>query len=141
MSLKVRSRKVNGVVILDMYGRITSGEPLMLLRSTIRRFVDDGNDRFVLNLSDVNFVDSSGLGELIWTKSSLAKQGGHVNLLGLGKRVKDLLVMSKLMVVFDVFDDEAKAVAALERSASHDPTTEHTDAEHVSKAAVGTDVG
>ena len=120
MSLKLKSRQTDGVIVVDMIGRITGGEPQMLLRETVRRCVADGNHRLVLNLSEVNYVDSSGLGELISSKCLLAKQGGQVNLLGLTKRVKDLLVMTRLVVEFESFDDEAKAVAALQE----DP---HTD--------------
>ena len=115
MALKVRSRKVDGIVILDMVGRITCGEPQMLFRSTVRRFVDDGNNQFVFNLCEVSFIDSSGLGELAWTKVALKRQGGDATLVGLQKRVKDVLVITRLAVEFDLFDDETKAVAALQR--------------------------
>ena len=113
MSLKVTSRKIDGVVVIDMIGRLTGGEGQLLLRSTIRRFLDDGANRFVLNLSDVSFIDSSGLGELVSTKSLLTSQGGRVNLLGLTKRGQDLLVLTRLVVLFDFFDEESKAVKAL----------------------------
>jgi anti-sigma B factor antagonist len=113
MSLRLKSRKLDNVVVIDMGGRLTSGEPQLLFRNTIRRFLEDGNDRFVLNLSDVNYIDSSGLGELAVTKSALDNKGGRVNLLGLQKRVNDVLVLTKLACVFDFFDEESKAVAAL----------------------------
>jgi len=115
MSLTVKSRKLDSVVIVDMEGKLTAGEPQLMLRETVRRFIDAGNRRFVLNLSDVNYIDSSGLGELAATRYSLAKNGGHVNLLGLTKRVKDLMVMTHLALVFDSFDEESKAVTALTR--------------------------
>jgi len=113
MSLRVKSRKLDNVVVIDMDGRLTCGEPQMLFRNTIRRFVEDGNDRFVLNLSEVNYIDSSGLGELAITKSELHENGGKVNLLGLRKRVRDVLVLTKLACVFDFFEEESKAIAAL----------------------------
>jgi anti-sigma B factor antagonist len=116
MPLKVKSRKIDGVVIIELCGRVTAGEPQMLLRDTVRRFVADGSDSFVFNLSDVSLIDSSGLGELAWTKSYLDERQGRANLVGLNKRVKDLLVMTKLACVFDLFEEEAKAVAALQKS-------------------------
>src|SRR5262245_60509616 len=110
MSLILRTRKVESVVVIDMNGRLTCGEPQMLLRNTVRQFIDDGNRRFVLNLSDVSFVDSSGLGELISSRTALANHDGQVNLLGLKKKVLDLLVLTKLVCVFDCFDKESEAV-------------------------------
>ena len=104
MSLKVKSRKLDSVVIVDMDGRLTSGEPQFMLRETIRRFIDEGSH-----------IDSSGLGELAATRYSLAKSGGHANLLGLRSRVKDLMVMTHLALKFDLFDEESKAVTALLR--------------------------
>jgi len=113
MSLRVKSRKLDNVVVIDMNGRLTCGEPQLLFRNTIRRFVADGSNRFVLNLSDVNYIDSSGLGELATTKATLDKDGGRVNLLGLQKKVSDVLVLTKLTCVFDFFEEETKAIAAL----------------------------
>jgi anti-sigma B factor antagonist len=101
-------------VVLDMDGRLTCGEPQLLLRDTVRRFVDDGNDKFVLNLGGVSYVDTSGLGEMISIKSLLTQQGGKVNLLGVTKRVKDLLVMTHLVIVFDSFVEEYEALAAFQ---------------------------
>jgi anti-sigma B factor antagonist len=113
MSLSVNTRKVGGVVVVDMSGRLTSGEPVLLLRDTVRRFLDDGARKFVLNLGNVSYIDSSGLGELVTTYTSLQNRGGNVNLLSLTKKAHDLLQMTKLLTVFDTFDDEAKAVTAL----------------------------
>jgi len=113
MALIVRTRKVEGVVVIDVNGRLTCGEPQMLLRNTIRQFIDDGNRRLVLNLSEVSFVDSSGLGELISTENELTSHNGQVNLLGLKKRVRDVLVLTKLVCVFDCYDKESEAVLAL----------------------------
>ena len=114
MSLTVKSKKVDGVVVIEMNGRITSGEPQLLLRSTVRRFIDDGNNRFVLNLTGVSHIDTTGLGELVSAKSVLIQQGGEINLVGLTKRVKDLLVMTHLALEFGLFDQESEAVAALQ---------------------------
>lgn len=112
MSLSVNTRKVGDVVVVDMSGRLTSGEPVLLLRDTVRRFLDDGALKFVLNLGSVSYIDSSGLGELVTTYTSLQKRGGRVNLLNLTKKANDLLQMTKLLTVFDTFDDEAGAVSA-----------------------------
>jgi anti-sigma B factor antagonist len=113
MSLRIKSRKVDKVVVFDIEGRLTCGEPQLLLRDTVRRFIDDGNDRFVLNLSEVSYVDSSGLGELVSIKSLLNKIGGRVSLLGVAKKVQNLLVMTNLVIVFDSFAEESEALAAL----------------------------
>ena len=112
MSLSVNTRKVGEVVVVDMSGRLTAGEPVLLLRDTMRRFIDDGARNFVLNLGKVSYIDSSGLGELVTTYTSLQNREGSVNLLNLGKKAYDLLQMTKLLTVFDTFDEEEKAVAA-----------------------------
>jgi anti-sigma B factor antagonist len=112
MSLSVNTRKVGDVIVVDMSGRLTSGEPVLLVRNTVRHFLDDGERKFVLNLGDVSYIDSSGLGELVTTYTSLQNRGGNVNLLNLTRKAKDLLQMTKLLTVFDTFEDEAKAVGA-----------------------------
>ena len=104
MSLNVKTRKVDGIIVVDMSGRLTIGEPVLLLRETLRVQVNDGARQFVLNLGDVSYIDSSGLGR---------NKQGDVKLLNLTAKAKDLLQMTKLLTVFDVYDDEAKAVAAL----------------------------
>ena len=123
MSLKVKTRKLDGGIVVDMHGRITSGEPQWLLRETVRRLVDDGSTRFVLNLSDVSYIDSAGLGELASIKSVLDERDGQVNLLGVTRKVRDVLVVTKLVVVFDSFDHESEAVAALQTNRSPQAAT------------------
>ena len=113
MSLMVKTRKLEDVIVVDLSGRLTAGEPVMLLRNTIRGFVNDGAVRFVLNLGDVKHIDSSGLGEMVSTFVSLRNRQGDVKLLNLTKISKDLLQMTKLLTVFDVFDNEAAAIAAI----------------------------
>jgi anti-sigma B factor antagonist len=113
MALSVNTRKVDSVVVVDMSGQLSAGEPVLLLRNTVRRFVEDGNKKFLLNLGNVSYIDSSGLGELITTYTSLRNRQGDVKLLNLTKSAKDLLQMTKLLTVFDTFDDEAKGVQAL----------------------------
>ena len=118
MSLSVNTRKVQGVVVMDMSGRLTAGEPVLLVRNTVRSFTEDGNRKFLLNLASVSYIDSAGLGELITTYTTVRNKGGDVKLLNLTKTAKDLLQMTKLLTVFDTFDDEAKAVQALSGSAA-----------------------
>ena len=113
MSLSVKTRKIDDTVIVDMSGKLTIGEPVLSLRETVRRFLEDGSRKFVLNLGDVSYIDSSGLGELVTTYTSLKNRGGEVNLLNLSKRAKDLLQMTKLLTVFDAFEDESEALSAL----------------------------
>ncbi len=113
MSLSLNTRKVDGVVIVDMSGKLTIGGPVLSLRQAVKRFVYDGGRKFVLNLGDVSYIDSSGLGELVTTYTSIKNREGDVNLLNLTKKSKDLLQMTKLLTVFDTYEDEAAAVGAL----------------------------
>lgn len=113
MAFTLNTRKVNDVTVLDMSGRLAAGEAVLLLRNTIRRFTEDGSRKFVLNLGQVSYVDSSGLGELIATYTSARNRHGDVKLLNLSKIAKDLLQMTKLLTVFDVYEEENKAVQSL----------------------------
>jgi len=113
MSLSMKTRKVEGVVILDLSGKLTIGEPVMLLRETLRNNTNDGSRKFILNLGEVSYIDSSGLGELVSSYTTIRNKGGDVKLLKLTSKTRDLLQMTKLLTVFDVYDDEAKAVGAL----------------------------
>ena len=113
MALSVNTRKVGGVVVVDMSGKLAAGEGALLLRDTVRRFSEDGSKKFLLNLGSVSYIDSAGLGELIATYTSLRNKGGDVKLLNLTKTAKDLLQMTKLLTVFDTYEDEAKAIQAL----------------------------
>jgi anti-sigma B factor antagonist len=113
MSLSIKTRKVDGVTLLDLSGRLTIGEPVLLLRDNIRTFINDGDMKFVLNLGDVSYIDSSGLGELVSTYTTVRNRKGDVKLLHLTTKAKDLLQMTKLLTVFDTYEDESKAVAAL----------------------------
>ena len=112
MSLNVKTRKVDEAVVVDMQGRLTIGEPVLLLRETIRVLVNDGIRHFVLNLGDVSYIDSSGLGELVSLFTSVRNKQGDVKLLNLTTKARDLLQMTKLLTVFDTYDDENKALAA-----------------------------
>ena len=96
-----------------MNGRLMIGEAVLLLRNTLRRFTEDGTKKFILNLGNVAHIDSAGLGELVTTYTSVRNRGGDVKLLNLDKKAKDLLQMTKLLTVFDTYNDEAKALQAL----------------------------
>lgn len=110
MSVQVTNRVVGDVSVVDVVGRITLGEGASALRENIRGLVGKGNKKILLNLGDVSYIDSSGIGELVSGFTTVTNQGGVLKLLGLTKRVKDLLQITKLYTVFEVFDDEATAV-------------------------------
>ena len=110
MNLKVSTRQVDGVSIVDCSGRITLGEGSIVLRDTVKDLLGKGQKKILLNLGDVNYIDSSGIGELVSAYTTAKNQGGELKLLKLTKKVHDLLQITKLYTVFDVKDDEAGAV-------------------------------
>ena len=112
MTMKASTRQVDGITIVDLSGRITLGEGSVVLRDTIRDVVSQGNKKILLNLGDVTYIDSSGIGELVSAFTSVRNQGGDLKLLNLTKKVHDLLQITKLYTVFDVKDDEAAAIGA-----------------------------
>ena len=116
MSMKVSTRHVDGVTILDLSGRITLGEGSVQLRDAIRDLLSKGSKLILLNLADVNYIDSSGIGELVSAYTTVRNQGGELKLLNLTKKVHDLLQITKLYTVFDVKDDEATAIASFTRA-------------------------
>jgi anti-sigma B factor antagonist len=111
MGLTVQDRKSGGVVILSMSGRLTIGEPVLLLRNAIGRHVTEGSRKFLLDLTDVSYVDSAGLGELVATAASLRKLQGEVRLLNLSSHVKDTMMLTNLLAVFDTYTDEPIAAS------------------------------
>ena len=112
MALTIASREVDGVTVLDLSGRITLGEGSVQLREAIRDLIGKGTKNILLNMGNVNYIDSSGLGELVSAFTSAKNQGAEVKLLSLTKKVHDLLQLTKLYVVFDIKDDEASAIAS-----------------------------
>jgi anti-sigma B factor antagonist len=110
VSVKLSSRQVGDVNVVDVAGRITLGEGSSALRDLLRDMVGKGQKKILLNLADVSYIDSSGIGELVSGFTTVTNQGGQLKLLNLTKRVKDLLQITKLYTVFDVHDDEAGAV-------------------------------
>jgi anti-sigma B factor antagonist len=112
VALTIASREVNGVVILDLSGRITLGEGSVQLREAVRGLIGKGKKNILLNLGDVNYIDSSGLGELVSAFTTAKNQQAEVKLLKLTRKVHDLLQLTKLYTVFDIKDDEASAIAS-----------------------------
>lgn len=112
MSMKVNTRQVDGITVLDLSGRITLGEGSVTLRDAIRDLINKGQKSILLNLGDVSYLDSSGLGELVTAYTSVKNAGGELKLLNLTKKVQDLLQITKLYTVFDVKDDEASAISS-----------------------------
>ena len=112
MDLRATYRDAGVVTVVDIGGRITLGEGSALLRKTIRELLDDGRTKIVINLADVNYIDSSGIGELVSAFTTAKNQGGELKLLNLTKKVRDLLQITKLYTVFDVRDDEATAISS-----------------------------
>jgi len=110
MSAKIATRQVNGVTVLDVSGKITLGEGSSALRDALHAAIGAGQKKILLNLGEVNYIDSSGIGELVAAFTTVSNQGGQLKLLNLTKRVQDLLQITKLYTVFDVHDDEAHAV-------------------------------
>ena len=110
MSVKLTTRQVGDVTVIDVAGRITLGEGSSVLRDALRDMVSKGQKKILLNLGDVSYIDSSGIGELVSGFTTVTNSGGALKLLNLNKRVKDLLQITKLYTVFDVHEDEAGAI-------------------------------
>lgn len=110
MSVKLKTRKSGDVTIVDVSGRVTLGEGSSAIAETLRDLAAKGDKKILLNLSDVSYIDSTGIGELVAGFTSAANSGGNVKLLGVTRHVKDVLQISKLYTVFEAFDDEAQAV-------------------------------
>jgi anti-sigma B factor antagonist len=116
VSMKIKTRQVDGITIMDCSGRITLGEGSVTLRDAVRDLLSKGSKQILLNLGDVTYIDSSGIGELVSAYTTVKNQGGDLKLLNLTKKVHDLLQITKLYTVFDVKDDEASAVASFARA-------------------------
>jgi len=117
MSLKIDTRQANGVTIVACSGRIVFGEEATMLRDNLKRIL--GSTRqIVLNLSDVSYIDSGGLGTLVGVYSSARAAGADIKLAGLGQRLRDVLQITKLVTVFEVYDSEQEAIATFHRGAA-----------------------
>ena len=108
--LNINERQAGDVTVLDMSGKITIGEGSVNLRTAIRRLLEEGKKRILLNLAGVSYIDSSGIGELVSSYTAINKEGGQLKLLNLTQKIKDLLTITKLLTVFDVYDNEAGAL-------------------------------
>lgn len=112
MALHATYRDAGPVTVVDISGRITLGEGSALLRKTIRELLDEERGRLLLNLGDVDYIDSSGIGELVSAFTTVKSRGGDMKLLNLTKKVRDLLQITKLFTVFEVFTDENTALSS-----------------------------
>lgn len=108
--LNIRERQAGEITVLDMEGKITIGEGSVALRTAIRRLLEEGKRKILLNLSGVGYIDSSGIGELVSSYTAINKEGGQLKLLNLTQKLQDLLAITKLLTVFDVYEDENEAI-------------------------------
>ena len=112
--MKASTRQIQDVTVVDLSGQIKLGEGSSVLRDTVKDLLSKGHRKILLNLGEITYIDSSGIGELISAFTSVRNQGGDLKLLHLTKKIHDLLQITKLYTVFDVRDDEAEALAAFE---------------------------
>ena len=110
--MQIEERIVDDVTILDLKGKMTLGEGDELLKDKINSLVSQGHKKIILNLEAVPYIDSAGLGEIVRTYTSISRQGGKLKLLNVSKRIQDLLVITKLITIFDSYEDENEAVAS-----------------------------
>ena len=110
--LNIAERQAGDITILDMDGKVTIGEGSVALRTTIRRLLGEGKKKILLNLGRVGYVDSSGIGELVSSFTAVNKEEGSLKLLNLTQKIQDLLAITKLLTVFDVYDSEADALSS-----------------------------
>ena len=108
--LNINERQAGDVTVLDMSGKITIGEGSVSLRNAIRKLIEEGKKKILLNLSQVSYVDSSGIGEFVASFTAIGREGGQLKLLNLTQKIQDLLAITKLLTVFDTYDDESRAL-------------------------------
>ncbi len=112
--VNLTERQAGDVTILDMSGKVTIGEGSVALRTAIRRLLGDGKKKILLNLGSVGYIDSSGIGELVSSFTAVNKENGTLKLLNLTQKIQDLLAITKLLTVFDVYDSESDALSSFE---------------------------
>jgi anti-sigma B factor antagonist len=117
MSIKAAVRQSGNVAIVDLSGRITLGEGSGLLRSTVKDLVTAGQTKILLNLKEVGYIDSAGLGEMVGSYASVTNQGGEIKLLNVQSKVDSLLQVTKLYTVFATYTDEGEAVRSFSKAA------------------------
>jgi anti-sigma B factor antagonist len=110
--INISERQAGDVTVLDLDGKVTIGEGSVALRNAIRRLLGEGKNKILLNLGGVGYIDSSGIGELVSSFTAVNKEGGTLKLLNLTQKIQDLLAITKLLTVFDVFDSEAEALSS-----------------------------
>ena len=110
--INISERQAGDVTILDLEGKVTIGEGSVSLRNAIRRLLGEGKNKILLNLGGVGYIDSSGIGELVSSFTAVNKEGGTLKLLNLTQKIQDLLAITKLLTVFDVYDSEADVLAS-----------------------------
>ena len=110
--INISERQAGDVTILDLNGKVTIGEGSVALRNAIRRLLGEGKNKILLNLGGVGYIDSSGIGELVSSFTAVNKEGGVLKLLNLTQKIQDLLAITKLLTVFDTFDDEPSALSS-----------------------------
>ncbi len=108
--MQIDERSAGEVIILDLKGKMTLGEGDEMLRNKVIALVAGGTKKILLNLGDVPYIDSAGLGEIVRTYTTVSRQGGSLKLLNLTKRIQDLLSITKLLTVFETFDSESEAI-------------------------------
>ena len=110
--LSIKERQAGDITILDMDGKVTIGEGSVALRTAIRRLLEENKKKILLNLGKVGYIDSSGIGELVSSYTAINKEGGQLKLLNLTTKLKDLLGITKLLTVFDVYESESDALSS-----------------------------
>jgi anti-sigma B factor antagonist len=115
--MQIDERAVGDVTVLDLKGKVTLGEGDELLKDKVNSLVNQGRKKIILNLADVPYIDSAGLGEVVRTFTTVSRQGGSLKLLNLTKRITDLLSITKLLTVFETFESESDAVRSFSASA------------------------
>src|SRR4026208_695960 len=115
--MQISERNNGAVIVLDLKGKITLGEGDELLKDKVNSLVNQGHKKIVLNLAEVPYIDSAGLGEVVRTYTTVSRQGGSLKLLNLTKRITDLLSITKLLTVFETFDSETEAIRGFATSA------------------------
>jgi anti-sigma B factor antagonist len=115
--MQIDERSVGDVMVLDVKGKVTLGEGDEMLKDKVNSLVNQGHKKIVLNLAEVPYIDSAGLGEIVRTYTTVSRQGGHLKLLNLTKRITDLLSITKLLTVFETYDSEPDAIRSFSASA------------------------
>jgi anti-sigma B factor antagonist len=118
MNMTVRTRRMGDVTVVDIAGRIVLGKESATLRELVSQLTNDGSRKLLFNLAEVSYIDSSGLGNLVSALTNVRRQGGELKLVNLNKNVHDLIQITRLYTVFDVFDGEAEALRSFGQSAA-----------------------